>query len=114
MVVYDEDVLLTGTTDGVERSPGCAPETAPRHVVQLNEPSIARVTLRATNGAARLQGATLQVTSLASKQTWCLTMKSDVAALTLPGPVPSGLYGVSVSEPGTDGHRYEILWEQKQ
>jgi hypothetical protein len=114
VVVYDEDILLTGTTDGqkVETAKACAP-AEPKHVVELPEPSKAKVTLRATEGATPLAGATLRVTNLATKQTWCATMSDDQrATLVPPEQLPSGLYAVSVVEERSEPHRYEILWQQ--
>jgi hypothetical protein len=113
VVVYDEDVLLTGATDGqsVPAAAACAP-SEPKHVVELPEPSKAKVTLRATDGAGELQGATLRVTSIATKQTWCATMKGDHTTIATKDQLPSGLYAVSVVEQRPQPHRYEILWEQ--
>jgi hypothetical protein len=113
VVVYDEDILLTGTTDGrkVETAKACAP-AEPKHVVELPEPSKAKVTLRATEGATPLEGATLRVTNLETKQTWCATMSEDHATLVPPDQLPAGQYAVSVVEGQSEPHRYEILWQQ--
>ena len=110
VTVYDDDVLLTGITDALDATSSCGP-AEPKHVVQLPEASKAKVTLRATHGASPLAGATLRVTHLGSKQTWCATMKGDAVTAVLPGQFPSGLYALQVSE-GGEPHRYEILWEQ--
>jgi hypothetical protein len=109
VTVYDDDILLTGITDAEQRA-SCAP-AEPKHVVELPEASKSKVTLRATHGAAPLAGATLRVTHLGTKQTWCATMKGDAVTAVLPGQFPSGLYALQVSE-GGEARRYEILWEQ--
>ena len=111
VTVYDEDILLTGTTDGHDSASTCAP-AEPKHVVQLPEASRSKITLRATGGASPLTGATLRVTHLGTKQTWCATMKNDAVTAVLPAQFPRGLYAVSVSEGPGEPHRYEILWEQ--
>lgn len=111
VVVYDEDILLTGITDGRPEAPTCAP-AQPNHVVELPEPGKAKVTLRATDGAQPLINGTLHITHLGTKQTWCATMIDDAVTLAPPGQLPKGLYAVSVSDAYAQQHRYEILWQQ--
>lgn len=111
VVLYDEDIMLTGTTDPRDAAGTCGPAAA-RHVVKLNESTKSRLTLRATQGAAPLTGAILRVTHLDSKRTWCASLAGSTALIAPGEPMPSGMYAVQVSTPNGEERRYEILWEQ--
>lgn len=113
VVVYDEDVLLTGTTDGATASAAACSPAEEKHVVEVTEALPVKVILRATDGAAPLAGATLHVTSLETKQTWCAMMKDDFALIAPPEAMPRGLYAVSVTAPSAEPQRYEILWKME-
>jgi hypothetical protein len=111
VVLFDEDIMLTGTTDPRDAASTCGP-AASRHVVKLNDSTKSRLTLRATQGAAPLEGAILRVTHLDTKKTWCASLTGSTAMLAPGEPMPSGLYAVQVSTPNGEERRYEILWEQ--
>jgi hypothetical protein len=111
-VLQTSKIVLRGTADAsLERAScqGTVP-TSPKHMLELKEEMLGKVTLRAA-AEGRLASAVLHVVHVESSRSWCATMGESYASI--PSSFPAGTYAISVADLKTNGaQKYEVVVEK--
>jgi hypothetical protein len=112
-VLQTSKIVLRGTADAsLERAScqGTVP-TSPKHMLELKEEMLAKVTVRPA-AEGHLASAVLHVVHVESSRSWCATM-GDNSYASIPGSFPAGTYAISVAELKANGaQKYEVVVEK--